>query len=64
MEYYSPITNNDKMKFAGKQMELGKFVLSEINSERQTLQVLHSKGYYGTDSEKPSNNEGLREGDT
>ena len=30
MDYYTAVTNNDIMKFAGKWMELEKIILSEI----------------------------------
>jgi len=30
MEYYSPIKNNDFMKFIGKWMELENIILSEV----------------------------------
>lgn len=35
MEYYSVIKNNDMMKSAGKWMELGKIILSEVTKTQK-----------------------------
>ena len=35
MEYYSPIRNNEFMKFLGKQVELGNVILSEVTQSQK-----------------------------
>jgi len=39
MEYYSAIKNADMMKFAGKWMELVKFILREVTQTRKTYML-------------------------
>jgi hypothetical protein len=42
MEYYSPITNNDFMKFTGKWMDLENVILSEVTQSQNTTHSMYS----------------------
>ena len=42
MEYYSPIKNNDFMKFTGKWMDLENVILSEVTQSQKTTHSLIS----------------------
>jgi len=42
MEYYSTNTNNDFMKFIGKQMELETIILSQLTQSQKDIHGIHS----------------------
>jgi hypothetical protein len=43
MEYYLAIKNNDIIKFAGKQMELEKIILSEVAQTQKDTHGMYSQ---------------------
>ena len=42
MEYYSAIKNSDFLKFAGKWMELGSIILSEVTQSQKSTHGMYS----------------------
>jgi hypothetical protein len=42
MEYYSPIKNDNFMNFAGKWMELGNIILSEVTQTQKDIPGIYS----------------------
>jgi hypothetical protein len=42
MEYYSPIKNNDYMKFLGKLMDLYDNILSDVTHSQKSTHDMHS----------------------
>jgi hypothetical protein len=58
MEYYSPIKNNEFMKFFGKWMELENVILSEVTHSHKNTQGMHSliSRSYPKSSDYPSYN--------
>ena len=42
MEYYSPIKNNEFMKYLGKWMDLENNILSEVTQSQKNTHDMHS----------------------